>query len=244
MTMSVHNGFRWPVAAAGIVACCMLAACTAEASARPLHGWSGSLAHVISGARNGRQAAELDVVSGATTVRITAGTGDDRLYAAATPADANVAPVAVVNGDVVQLSLASTDRRGPSSVRVWLNAAVDWRIRLDGGAVTETVDMAGGRLSELDFDAGSSSIEAALPAPRGTMRVTMSGGASTMRLHLPDGVPAQVRFAGGAGSATVDGTSRSGIAGGTVIGAPDWPGSVNKYDIQAAGVSALTLDRL
>jgi hypothetical protein len=242
--MSVHNGFRWPTAVAGILVCCAVAGCTATASARPLHGWSLGLPHVITGDRNGRRTAELDVVSGASTVLVTAGTRFDQLYEAATPPDADVAPVTVVNGDVVQLSLASVDRHGPSSVRISLDADVDWRIRLDGGAVVETVDMAGGRLSGLDFGAGSTSIDATLPTPAGTVPVTMSGGASTMRVHLPDGVPAQVRFAGGAGSATVDGRSRSGIAGGTVVTVADWTGSANRYDIDAAGVATLTLDRV
>jgi hypothetical protein len=99
-------------------------------------------------------------------------------------------------------------------------------------------------LRELDFGAGSARIDATLPAPVGTVPVTMSGGASSFQLHLPHGVPVQVRFAGGAGSAVVDGTSRSGIAGGTVLSALDWQGAANRYDIDnTAGVSALTLDR-
>lgn len=235
---------RWPLLAAGVLVSCAVAACAQNASARPVFGHHAALTHVIVGNRDGRQRAELDVVSGATSVDVASSDLHGGLYQVTTPANANGAPVATVDGDVVQVSLASTKQQGPSSVRIVLSSDVDWSVRLDGGATEESVDLTGMRLAALDFGAGAAHIEATLPAPVGTVPVTMSGGASSFQLHLPGGVPARVRFAGGAGSATVDGTSKSGVAGGTVVDTPDWPDSVNRYDIDnAAGVSALTLDR-
>ena len=238
---------RRPVLAAVVLACCVVAAgCTSHPAARPLFGHPGPtrLAHAIAGNLDGRSQAELDVVSGATTVDVSSGDLAGHLYEAMTPSNANGAPVATVDGDVVQVSLASTGQPGPAAVRIVLSSRVFWRIHLDGGATSESVHLAGAHLRELDFGAGSARIDATLPAPLGTVPVTMSGGASSFQLHLPDGVPAQVRFAGGAGSAIVDGTTRSGIAGGTVLSALDWSGAANRYDIDnTAGVSALTLDR-
>ncbi|HEX5406628.1 MAG TPA: hypothetical protein VFX16_30515, partial [Pseudonocardiaceae bacterium] len=224
--------------------CCVVAGCSGNATARPVFGGRTTLTHVIVGNRDGWQRAELDVVSGATTVAVATGDLGSGLYQATTPADANSAPVATVDGDVVSISLASTKQQGPSAVRIVLSSQVDWSVRLDGGATEESVDLTGARLAALAFGAGASRIDATLPAPVGTVPVTMSGGASSFQLHLPGGVPARVRFAGGAGFATVDGTTKSGIAGGTVVDTPDWPDSVNRYDIDnAAGVSALSLDR-
>jgi hypothetical protein len=247
--MTVPLGSPQPTLAAVLLACCVVAAgCTSQASARPVFGDPGPtrLTHVISSARDGRQQAVLDVVSGATTVEIDSADLAGHLYEATTPANANGAPVATVDGDVVQVSLASTGQQGsPASVRIAVSSHVAWRIHLDGGATEESVHLAGARLRELDFGAGSARIDATLPAPVGTVPITMSGGASSFQLHLPDGVPAQVRFAGGAGSAIVDGTTRSGLAGGTVLSALDWRGSANRYDIDnTAGVSALILDRV
>jgi hypothetical protein len=52
-------------------------------------------------------------------------------------------------------------------------------------------------------------------------------------------------MAGGAGSATIDGTVHSGIAGGTVYTPDDWDNATDRYLIDnAAGVSSLTLDRV
>jgi hypothetical protein len=230
---------------ATVLACCAVAAaCTSHAAARPVFGGPTRLSHTISGDRDGLRQAELDVVSGATTVEVRSDDLVDHLYEVITPADANGAPVATVDGDVVQVSLASTGQPGPASVRIVVSSRVSWRIHLDGGATEESVHLAGAHLRELDFGAGAARIDATLPAPVGTVPVTMSGGASSFQLHLPGGVPAQVRFAGGAGSAIVDGTTRSGIAGGTVVSALNWNGSPNRYDIDnTAGVSALTLDR-
>jgi hypothetical protein len=236
-----------PLCLAAVLACCVVAAgCTSHPAARPIFGHPGptQLAHAIAGNLDGRRAAELDVVSGAATVDISSGDLAGRLYEVMTPADAGGAPVATVDGDVVQVSLASTGQPGPASLRVVVSSRVLWRIHLDGGASSESVHLAGAHLRELDFGAGSARIDATLPSPVGTVPVTMSGGASSFQLHLPDGVPVQVRFAGGAGSAVVDGTTRSGIAGGTVLSALDWSGAANRYDIDnTAGVSALTLDR-
>jgi hypothetical protein len=250
--MTYGRGLRWPLLAAGVLACCALAACDSEtagqararASAAPSAQSSRALTHTISGPLGGARQAELDVVSGATLVDVTTADLRGDLYRASTPGNAGVAPVATVDHDVIAVSLASTTRPGPAAVRIVLSSRVSWRIRLDGGAGEESVDLTGGRLAGLDFGAGCAHISATLPAPVGTVPVTMSGGASSFDLHLPGGVPARVLFAGGAGSASVDGSTTSGLAGGTVLDALDWSASANRYDIDnTAGVSALTLDR-
>jgi hypothetical protein len=191
----------------------------------------------------GRRDATFELVSGVTTVVVrTAGLGS-RLYRAWTPADSGLTPRALVTGDVVRLSLRNQGGVGDSSVLVELNPLVRWRISLDGGAANETVDLAGARLSGLTFGAGSSRIEATLPAPVGTAVVRMTGGAGVFDVHLPSGVPASVHLAGGAGRATVDGIVHNGIAGGTVFTTPGWDVAVNRYTVDnVAGVSALTID--
>lgn len=193
----------------------------------------------VTGDVAGRQRARLDVLGGASSVVVRAAELGDRLFRASTPRDAQP-PGVTIDGDVVRLSLHG----GASELLVELNADVAWELRLDGGASSESVDMAAGRLTALDFGAGSSSIDVALPRPRGTVPVRMTGGASTMDLHLPTGTAARVTFAGGAGQATIDGTRHTGIAGGTTLGAPDWDTATDRYLLDlVAGVSALTLDR-
>jgi hypothetical protein len=201
------------------------------------------LAHVISAGSDSVGSAELDVVSGATAVDITIGDLHGQLYEVTTPTRSNSAPVATVDGAVVQVSLASTKQPGPSSVHIVLSRQVGWRIRLDGPATSESVDLAGARLMSLDFGAGCAQITATLPRPVGTVPVTMSGGASGFVLHLPSGVPGRVSFGGGAGSVTVDGTSRAGVASGAVVEPAGWGTAEDRYVIEnRAGVSDLVLD--
>jgi hypothetical protein len=52
-----------------------------------------------------------------------------------------------------------------------------WQIDLDGGATRTDVDLRGGQLSGIAFNAGSSLVTLALPRPHGSVPVQMIGGA-------------------------------------------------------------------
>lgn len=233
---------RSPWLAVGMVACCAVAGCAEQAMAPP--AGPTPLAHVIAAGSDDVRSAELDVVSNATAVEIDSGNLHGQLYEVTTPQHSNGAPVATVDGDVVAISLASTRQPGPSSVRIVLSSQVGWRIKLDGGATSESVHLTGARLESLDFGAGCAHIDATLPTPSGTVPVTMSGGVSSFALHVPSGVPARLWLRGGAGDATVDGASRAGVAAGTVVEPADWLSATDRYVIDdQAGVSSLRLDR-
>jgi len=50
--------------------------------------------------------------------------------------------------------------------------------------------------------------------------------------------------ASGAGTVTVDGATRTGVAGGTTITGDGWDGATDRYDVIASGgMSAFTFDR-
>lgn len=184
---------------------------------------------------NTQHTAELDVVSGASSVLVRSAKLGAALYRTQDPAQVEV------QGDVVRVSVRSS---GPGNVVIDLNSAVMWRIALDGGATEENVDMSGGRLSELDLGAGADRITAVLPPPRDTVPVRMTGGASSFEVRLPGQVEARVLFAGGAGEAIIDGTVHTGIAGSTALATPGWNTAANRYSVEnAAGLSSFTLDR-
>ncbi|MFI6760123.1 hypothetical protein ACIBF5_13395 [Micromonospora sp. NPDC050417] len=200
--------------------------------------------HTVIGAADGRREATLDLVNGSDVVRVRAADLGDDLYRISTGPDARVRPSVHVDGDTVLAGLAGTGRGGPAVVSIVLSDAVRWHVRLGGGAGEETVDLSGGRIAEVEFSAGTNRAEVTLPPPGGTVRVVMSGGASQLLVHLTGDAPVRVRAGGGAGTVTVDGASRTGVAGGTVITPPAWAGATDRYDIDAtAGVSTLTVDR-
>jgi hypothetical protein len=203
-----------------------------------------SIGHTVSGNRDGRTEATFEVINGADVVRVRAADLDDDLYRMSTSDDAKVRPSVQVDGDTVLAGLAGTGRGGPAIVDIVLSDAVMWHIRLAGGATEEVIDLTAGRPGVVEFSAGTNRAEVSLPVAKATVRVVMSGGASQFLVHLAGDAPVRVRAAGGAGTVTVDGVSRSGVAGGTTITPDGWTAADNRYDIDAtAGVSTLTVDR-
>jgi hypothetical protein len=195
--------------------------------------------HTVTAARGLRSHAELDVVSGATTVTVDAARLGSALLTASTPADSGVAPELVV-GDAVQVFLDQAGGSGPAALRITLNSAVQWQLVFSGGASQTAVDLSAGRIVGADFTAGTSLISMQLPEPSGTATIVLAGGASQLNLSIPAGVPARLRLDGGASSVTLGGRSYRGIADGTVLTEPGWAGAGRRYDIDApAGISTI-----
>lgn len=143
---------------------------------------------------------------------------------------------------MVTVSLAEVPGAGPAQVDIVLSSRVSWALSFDAGASAERVDLTGAHLRTLTFAAGASTITALLPAPIGDVPVLMQGGASSFHVQTPTGVPYQVAFRSGAGSASIEGGMHSGVAAGTVISSPSWDTAANRYTIDnSAGVSAFTL---
>jgi hypothetical protein len=129
-----------------------------------------------------------------------------------------------------------------SPVTVTLNARVSWQIDLDGGASRTDVDLRGGQLSGIAFNAGSNLVTLALPRPHGSVPVQMAGGASDFQLSLPTGVPARVTAGGGASEVSLEGQAHTGVEGGSVFTTAGWAPGVAGFDIDAtAGVSTITV---
>jgi hypothetical protein len=146
-------------------------------------------------------------------------------------------PDGAANGTLVDLSAPNAP-----VVTVTLNAGVSWQISLDGGANRTDVDLRGGRLSGIAFNAGSSLVTLVLPRPHGSVPVQMVGGASDFQLSLPAGVQAQVTAGGGASEVSLEGQEHTGVAGGSVFATAGWVPGATGFDIDAtAGVSQITV---
>lgn len=203
----------------------------------------GRADHVVTGPLDGRRAATLDLVSGATSVMVRAVPLVD-LYRITTPDNARIVPAVTDANGMVQVQLASAAGAGPSTVVIELNRGVRWDLRFTAGATSTTVDLRDSAVASVAFVGGVSGIDLTLPRPAGTVPVRMSGGAGQFAIHGPSGVPVRVRVGGGAGSATVDGARHNGLSAGTVLTSDGWDAASDRYDVDAtAGVSALIVDR-
>jgi hypothetical protein len=200
---------------------------------------------VLTGDRAHRSVATLDVVSGTTSVEVSAGTSSGRLYRVSTPAGSGIRPLATLDDGTLRVSqTADGDHHGVPTIDIELARNVRWSIDLDGGATTETINMSKGSLSSLSFGAGVARASVRLPAPIGTLALTLAGGATQLLVAAPPGAPAEVKVVGGASQVDLDGTSHTGVAGGSVFADPAWATSSNRYDIDlVAGVSEFQMTR-
>jgi hypothetical protein len=198
--------------------------------------------HTVWLAASGRSDATLAVVSGATTLTVSAAPLSGELIRVWTPANSGVRPQLVQADGRVQLFLASTGQSGPSAVWIELNESVRWQLEFSGGASQTVLDLHRGQVGGIDFTAGSSLISMTLPTPHGTTTITLAGGASQVDIRVPAGILTQLQLDGGASTATVGGQTHVGLGGGTVLTPPGWAGAVNRYDVSApAGVSTISV---
>jgi hypothetical protein len=241
-----HRRFR-PWAAVASAACLVMALWASGAAAtlsRTAHARPGR-ARVLAGGSAHRSAATLDVVSGTTSVTVSAGSRAGLLYVVRTPAGSGIRPLATLHGGTLRVSqTADGDGSGVPMIDVELARGVRWTINLDGGATTETVNMTKGSLSSLSFGAGVAMASVRLPAPMGTLTLTLAGGATRLLVVAPSGAPAEVKVGGGASQVSLDGISHTGVAGGSLFADPAWAGSSNRYAIDLlAGVSEFQMTR-
>jgi hypothetical protein len=200
--------------------------------------------HVVHGPAVRAGQGLLHVVNGADAVRVRVADLGDRLFEVSTPDDSKAAPAVDVTDSSVIVGLRDTGGPGPAVVTAVLSDDVRWTVRLSGGAADELVDLIGGPGGDVDLTAGTSRAEVALPAARGTQRVTMTGGAGQLLVRLTGNAPARVAATGGAGTVTIDGQTRTGIPGGSMWTPQTWATATDRYDISAsAGVSTLTVTR-
>ena len=124
-----------------------------------------------------------------------------------------------------------------------------WRLDFAGGTERTAADLRGGRVAGITVAAGSDIVDLALPRPRGTVPVLLSGGASQFLLRLPSGVPVRVIAAGGAGEVSLDGATHTGVGGGSVFTTPGWAGAPGVpgapgFDVDAtAGAARVAVTR-
>ncbi|TMB45167.1 MAG: hypothetical protein E6J53_06620 [Chloroflexi bacterium] len=128
------------------------------------------------------------------------------------------------------------------TVTLQLNPTVPWKITENSGASTDTIDAGSLHISSLTLNTGASRDEITLGAPSGIVPVTVNGGALTVHLHRPSGVPASVAVSGGAVSLNADSRQLRAI-GDLNYESPNFAGATDGYRIQInGGACTVTLD--
>jgi hypothetical protein len=112
-----------------------------------------------------------------------------------------------------------------------INSSIPWKITSNGGASTETFNLAGVSVGSLDINTGASREDITLGPPVGIVPVTINGGALTVNLHRLAGAGVSVSVSGGAVSLDFDGRQHHAIGS-----ADDSSGSgADMYRVEVSG---------
>src|SRR5215207_11769609 len=146
-------------------------------------------------------------VSGASNVTIHADPSMEDLYRARFKGQV---PTVRVKGGTITIeyppfpSLDQRDSWLEHPAEVALNASVTWHIEVRGSTSRLTAELQEVRLGSINLAGGASRIEVMLPRPSSTVSVRISGGASNVTIHRPEGVAARAHVVGGATNLTFD----------------------------------------
>ncbi|MFM9368706.1 hypothetical protein [Streptomyces sp. Da 82-17] len=125
-----------------------------------------------------------------------------------------------------------------------VDARLPWSVEITGGAGRVTADLAALPLRGMSLTGGASHVSVALPQPKGTVRVRVSGGASDISLRRPAGAAARLRVTGGASRLTFDDQYLAAVGGGLTLSDQAYEQAEDRYEIEVVGgVSAFTVDR-
>jgi len=120
-------------------------------------------------------------------------------------------------------------------VLITLTDQIPWTITIGGGAANLRLDLRRLQLSKVDISGGASRIDAQLPAPKGTVVLAVSGGASDLTLRAPVETQWRVSVSGGASAITIDGSTFGAFGGDFQRQSPGYGSATSRFDIEISG---------
>lgn len=129
------------------------------------------------------------------------------------------------------------------TAEVTLNPAIPWQIEFHGGLSRLDADLSVLELGSFEVTGGASGVAVTLPRPSGTIAVRVSGGASDVSIHRPEGVAARIRVGRGVSKLAFDEQRFGAIGGETRLQTIDYDGAADRYDLEVTGgASKLSID--
>jgi len=130
----------------------------------------------------------------------------------------------------------------PPTGEITLSGRIPWTIRAHWGMSDVSADLESLELRDLKIAGGSSRLEIRLPHPDTSIPIRIGGGASSLEVIRPAGVPVRVRIGGGASKLAIDNFSVGSAGGGTDWKSLDYDSAEERYDIAiGAGASKVTV---
>jgi DNA-binding MarR family transcriptional regulator len=154
-------------------------------------------------------------------------------------------PKVEVSGGTVTIASATSSfklfgRREPAEID--LHRFIPWAIGIRGGASHVEADLRGLELGSFEVRGGVSDVSISLPKPKGTVPISVRGGANNLSIVRPAGVAARLLVGHGVSDMTIDTLHLGAVGGEMRWETPDFAGATDKYDIEVGGgASGLTL---
>ena len=134
------------------------------------------------------------------------------------------------NGGVPSLTAAMS-----GEVQVTLTDQVPWSIQIGGGAANLRLDLRHAKLSKLEISGGANRLDAQLPSPKGTVLISVSGGANNVTMVAPAHAPWRVAVSGGVSAVTINGSSSGSLGGDFQQQSPDYGSATDRFDVEISG---------
>jgi hypothetical protein len=192
----------------------------------------------------GLSAASLDVNYGAATIDVSAGSIGDSLYQAHVdyPSGENP-PTISLDRETGSLQIHESSSFSPfhlfggqrRHIQVTLTDQVPWSIRIGGGAASLRLDLRHLKLSKLEISGGANRLDAQLPSPKGTVLISVSGGANNVTMVAPAHAPWRVAVSGGVSAVTINGSSSGSLGGDFQQQSPDYGSATDRFDVEISG---------
>ena len=121
------------------------------------------------------------------------------------------------------------------AAQLTLTTAVPWSVEIRRGVSHLAADLRELQISSIEITGGASESELALPRPRGTSTLRLSGGASRLVIRRPRGTAAQISVRGGASNLVFDAQRLGAVGGPTRLSTPGWDAAPDWWSIELTG---------
>jgi hypothetical protein len=129
------------------------------------------------------------------------------------------------------------------SAAIALNRSIPWSIEVDGGVTDLDADLCSLGFAGLDVRGGANHMLLHLPRPDGSVRVSLAGGASNVRIARPADVAVALRVRGGVSRLRLDDQRMRSVGGDLRLQSAGFPGALDRYEIEiSGGASDLTIE--
>lgn len=124
---------------------------------------------------------------------------------------------------------------GDVAAQLTLTTAVPWSVEIRRGVAHLAADLRELQISSIEITGGASESELALPRPRATSTLRLSGGASRLVIRRPRGTAAQISVRGGASNLVFDAQRLGAVGGLTRLSTPGWDAAPDRWSIELTG---------